>query len=110
MEALTQDEDLAREMLNRPAGKTSAQRRMSEWSPEVELLSIAVDRLAELIQAVAAGHGAKPRPITPAPRPQTADERVRNSERLRKHRALVARVLPHKAHENSNTGGERPPR
>jgi hypothetical protein len=88
-------------MLRRSGGgkeKTPA-RRMSEWSPETELLSVVADRLAELIQATAAGRGAKPRPITPSPRPAGAMERVRYRERIRKHNALVARVLPHKHHE-----------
>jgi hypothetical protein len=47
-------------------------RRMSEWTTETELLSVVADRLAELIQATAAGRGAKPRPITPSPRPAGA--------------------------------------
>lgn len=89
-------------------------RRMSEWSVEVELLSTAVDRITELIQTVAASHGAKPSRVTPQPRPRTAMERVEERERVRKHRSVVARVLPHKAEQyqqsQSTTGGERPPR
>ncbi len=87
-------------------------RRMSEWSVEVELLSTAVDRLSELIQTIAATAGAKPSRIQPQPRPQTAAERVEARMRLQKHRSIVARVLPHKAerHQNSTTGGQRPPR
>lgn len=91
------DEELALEVLRRPEKKTQPRRRMSEWSPEVELLSTVVDRISELIQAIAAGHGAKPTKIAPQPRPETAHERVQLRERIRKHEALVARVLPHKA-------------
>lgn len=109
MEALTQDEDLAVEMLRRPTDSKPPKRRMSEWSAEVELLSVLVDRIGELIQATTAVHGAKPRPIPPAPRPAVAIDRVRDSERMRRHRALVARVLPHTQQSDSSTGGERPP-
>lgn len=106
VEAMAMDEELALEVLRRPERKTPPRRRMSEWSPEVELLSIAVDRLSELIQAIAAGHGAKPTRLTPQPRPQTAHEQVKYRERVRKHESLVARVLPHKANRLS---GRRPP-
>lgn len=106
------DEDLARQFLRSSGQAPKARRRMSEWSPETELLSTVVDRLAELIQTVAASHGAKPKQITPAPRPETAGERVRHMERVRKHRSIVARVLPHKADPDhrSSAGGDRPSR
>lgn len=112
VEAMASDEQLAVELLKRPDQETKAQRRMSEWTAETELLSAVVDRLAELIQTVAAGHGAKPRQITPAPRPVTATERMRDRQRARKHRSIVARVLPHKAEQyqqDTSTGGDRPP-
>ena len=115
---MTQDEELAQQsMLAGRDMPKAPRRRMSEWSVEVELLSTAVDRITELIQTVAASHGAKPSRVTPQPRPQTAIERVEHRERMRKHRSVVARVLPHKADQyqqqpqrNSTTGGERPPR
>ena len=108
VEAMTQDVELAEEFLRFKADAKAPQRRMTEWTPETELLSIVGDRLAELIQTVAASAGAKPRHITPLPRPVSAIDRARHSDRIRKHHALVARVLPHKAHKNS--GGERPSR
>ncbi len=67
---------------------------MSEFSAEVELLSVIADRLAELTQTVAATAGAKPHRIKPMPRPQTAMDRVQKRRRLRKHQSLVARLLP----------------
>lgn len=105
VEAMAMDEELALEVLRRPEKKTPPRRRMSEWSAEVELLSTAVDRLSELIQAIAAGHGAKPTRLNPQPRPETAHERVKHRERVRKHNSIVARVLPHKANQAS---GRRP--
>lgn len=93
-EALTEDVDLAERIASRPEPKSSApKRRMTDWSPTVELLSAVVDRLAELTQAVASLGGAKPRKLPCAPRPVTAMERVRNRKRYEKHRALTERVL-----------------
>ncbi len=108
---MTADEDLAAEMLRQDRPEPRPQRRMSDWTPEVELLSVVVDRLAELSQTVAASRGAKPRQIAPAPRPVTATDRVRERQRLVKHRSIVARVLPHKAaqYQPDSSGGERPP-
>jgi hypothetical protein len=95
-EAVVLDENVAAAMLAASDGReTKAKRRMSEWSAEAELLSTLVDRVAELIQANVAVRGGKPAQFAPQPRPETALERVRAQERIRKHRALVARVLPH---------------
>lgn len=97
IEAVTQDEAIAEQLLDNPPKDQPASkptRRMSEWSPVVELLTVAVNRLAELTQAVAAIGGAKPRKITPAPFPETVLEKLRKRRRDRNHRALVALVLP----------------
>jgi hypothetical protein len=90
------DDQVALAMLRSEDGKSKkSRRRMSEWSAEAELLSTVADRIAELIQATVASRGAKPGTFAAAPRPETALDRVREQERIRKHRALVARVLPH---------------
>lgn len=72
-------------------------RRMSEYSADVEMLTVLVDRIAELINLMVAINGGAPSPIQHAPRPQTALERVRERRRVEKHRSVVARVLPHKS-------------
>jgi hypothetical protein len=72
-------------------------RRMRDWSPTVELLTAVLNRLGELVQAVAALGGASPRQLPPAPHPVTAVDRVKTRNRKAKHAALVARVLPHHA-------------
>jgi hypothetical protein len=106
MEAVADDEQLATFLLSRPDGhskKPSAPtRRLSEYSAEVEVLSAILDRLGEVTQAIVASAGAKPRKVTPAPRPVTALERMRTRRALTKHRSLVSRVLP--------GGGDPPPR
>lgn len=96
-EALCDDEEMAEHLARQPESKSQPRRRMSEWSATVELLTAVLNRLSELIQAVAALGGAKPRKVPSAPYPVTALDRVRNRKRLEKHRSLVARVLPHKA-------------
>lgn len=104
MEAVTQDDALAAMTIRDRDDEEPAppRRRMSEWSVEVELLSAMVDRLAEVIQAIAASSGAKPSKITPQPRPKTAYERVRGKDRVRRHHALVLRVLPAQEPDQAN--------
>lgn len=97
IEALTEDEQLAEQLLRRQTGQPAAakpRRRMSDWSPTVEMLTAILDRLGELTQAVAALGGAKPRQVPRAPYPVTAADRVRNRKRHEQHRSLVSRLLP----------------
>jgi len=96
-EALTEDEELAEQVLKGPdPQQTAPRRRMADWSPTVEMLTAILDRLGELTLAVAARRGAKPGKLPRGPYPTTAVERVRARKRIENHRALVARVLPHK--------------
>ncbi len=85
---------------------------MSEYSTEVEMLSLLADRLAELITAVAATKGIRSRKITPVPRPVTALDRMRARRRKANHRFLVGALLPGRTPagppEPSET--QRPPR
>ncbi len=66
---------------------------MAEFSVEAELLSVVADRMGELIQAQAAGRGAKRRRVEPMPRPESAIQRVRERRSQRKHAWTVARVF-----------------
>lgn len=98
-EALAEDEALAEQILEREEqgnAPPAPRRRVSDWTPTVEILTTIQDRMAELIQVVAMLGGAKPRQVPWAPRPRTAVQRVRRRQQIRKHEALVARVLPHK--------------
>jgi hypothetical protein len=90
------DEHLAALMLDQPASPGQG-RRISEWSPELEMLTNLYDRAGELIAAVVAAAGAKPPKVRPAARPTTALQRVRRRQHLAAHRSLVARLLPHQA-------------
>ncbi len=71
-------------------------RRMADWSAQVELLTLIVNRLGEVAQGIAVLGGAKPGKVPPAPQPTTAYETVRSRMRSRKHETLVSRLLPHK--------------
>lgn len=100
-EAVSQDEQLAKSMVDQgdsPAAGKGPRRRLSEFTPAVELLSVVADRVGELITVTAAVRGGgKPHRMKPMPRPTTALERIREKRRLAAHRSLVARVLPGKA-------------
>lgn len=88
---------LARMLSQLPDRPSAPVRRMREFSPEVEVLSVCADRLAEVIQAIGVTKGAKPKAIRPLPRPVTAMQRLASRKRKAKHDSLVARMLPHRA-------------
>lgn len=96
-EAMTQDDELAdmwleQERRDKTAAARKPRRRMTEFSLEAELMSYAVDRLGELIQAHATGKGARRRKVEPMPRPETALQRARERRARTQHRFTVARV------------------
>jgi hypothetical protein len=94
IDALSQDDEFAAAYA-RDDDDSSAKpvRRMAEWSPSVEILTLILDRLGEVVQAVAALGGVKPRKLPRAPRPVTASERLASRRRHEGHKALVSRVL-----------------
>lgn len=95
MEALSDDEEVAEEYLNRPKSDApqTARPRISEWSSELEKLTDVVDRLGEVMQAVVASNGGKPPKIRPQPRPRTAVDKLREKKRYEHHKKVVSRVL-----------------
>lgn len=86
-------------MLDLPMVEGKPTRRVSEYSPVVEMLSLLADRISELIGVVSASRGIRPRRIPSAPRPVTALDRLRERRRRTTHRRLVSKMLPHKNHE-----------
>jgi hypothetical protein len=94
VEALAEDDELAQQLSSQPRPNVRSVRRMTEWSVEVELLSVVADRLAELAQVVATSRGAKRTRVAPMPRPLTAGQRLEVRQRHSKHLSLVSRVLP----------------
>lgn len=95
VEALTSDEQWAQAVLDNPAPEQKPSRRMSEWSPEMEMLTNLYDAVRENTRAVISSAGGKAGKIQPAPRPATALDTARRQRALKKHRSVVARVLPH---------------
>jgi hypothetical protein len=93
VEAQLDDEDLAEILATEPAGEPV--RRISEWTPEVETLSVVADRLVDVVNVLRQVNGGQATELRPQPRPSTAIDRVRTRQRYLKHQALVARVLSH---------------
>jgi hypothetical protein len=110
-EAMALDDELAEMFLEqerRNETKTSKpKRRMAEYTVEAELLSYAVDRLGEVIVALAVSNGGKRRRVEPMPRPETALGRVRERRAKAKHKFTVARVFG-RVDEHGQPTGRKP--
>lgn len=65
--------------------------RMRDWSPEMEILVAAVDRLGEVIRAVVAAQGGKPPKIPAMPRPRTASDKLRDPRV--QHQKILSKVM-----------------
>lgn len=88
--ALADDEELAEQT---PETKPSVHPPLTEWSPEVERLTGIYDRMGELITAVNNTVAKKARrPPRPAPRPQTARDRIKAKRRRYKHELVLKRL------------------
>lgn len=103
VEALSEDDEVAEEVLRHPENKKArgAGPRVSEWSPELERLTDLFDRMGEVMVAVVASSGGKAPKVRPAPRPRTAIDRLRERKRYEHHRKTVARVLIQKPEATS---------
>lgn len=94
-EAMSQDDELVEMVASGQAAEpTSKAIRMAEFSPEVEALYGAIDRLGDVVSGLVGLGGKKPPRIAPVPRPETAWTRFAHHQDLAAHRALVSRVLP----------------
>ncbi|MEV2277874.1 hypothetical protein AB0I72_20040 [Nocardiopsis sp. NPDC049922] len=87
--AMADDDELA-ETSPEPTGPSAPP--LTEWSPAVERLTVAVDRLGELIAAVYNAAGGKAKPPRPLPRPVTARDRVLRKVRQRKREHILAEL------------------
>jgi hypothetical protein len=65
---------------------------MTEWTPDVAVLTGIHDRLGEVVGAIIASAGGKPPKLKPSPRPRTAVDRLRQQAAKSRHEALVAEV------------------
>lgn len=92
-DALAQDDEIQDGTVTPPSGQPTGP-PLTEFSPEVEILTAAVDRLGEVANAVIAAAGGKPRPVRPWPRPVTAADRSRARERAEVQRDLEQQLFP----------------
>lgn len=88
-----------------PDEKKSTALRLSEYSPETEMLQAVYDRLGELITATygAAGSKKPPRP-RPLPRPETAWKRVQDKRQYEHHERVLRLALPNGYQPLDETG------
>jgi hypothetical protein len=94
--ATADDEELA-EQLPEPEEGSSAP-PLTEWTPEVERLTLIADRLAEVVTAVGNTVAKKPRKAPrPLPRPMTARDRIRKRKRRERHHLILKRLQEAKA-------------
>lgn len=73
-EAMAQDDEVVELLAQQPEG--GAGPRLTEFGPQVQLLTNVVEALQELIGAVAWLGGEKPPKVSPLPRPMTARDRL----------------------------------
>lgn len=87
---MADDEELAEQL---PEPKGSGAPLLTEFTPEVERLTLICDRLAELITAVGNTVAKKPRrPPRGLPRPVTAHDRIRRRKRRERHHLILKRL------------------
>lgn len=92
-DALAQDDEVHDGTVTAPSGQPKGP-PLTEYSPEVEALSAVIDRLGEVINAVLAAGGGKPKLVRPWQRPVTAADRRRAREREAANEALEQQLFP----------------
>lgn len=92
---MSQDDELV-ELLaqDKDDDEASPPVRWSEFSPEVEAIYAAVDRLSDVVAGQVALGGKKPPRLPAMRRPETAWTRVKRKKRDAKHDRLKAMLLP----------------
>lgn len=91
--AVAEDEELAAELAKQPEQKPRTP-RLTEFSPEVQVMAEVRDLIATLINVQIARAGKKPSKVKPYPRPETALDRIRRRARYERHQSLVKRLKP----------------
>ncbi len=96
---MVRDEKLAEHLAQTDDSPAKPERRMADWSADVEMLTAIYDRLGEVVMAFASSRGARHHRLEPGPRPTTAIRKYKDRVRQDRHLALVAQVLPQRAAE-----------
>lgn len=92
VEAMADDEERAEWLASLPEDSTARAPRLSQWTPEVDLLAAILDRLGDVVRVTVASSGGKPGETPRYPRPATAIDRARRTARYRRHLDLVEEV------------------
>ncbi len=90
------DDDLfAQQVIDLDIPSTQTPRLMTEWTPEMEMLTNLYDRMGEQITVALAAAGVKnPAKVKPAPRPKTAMDRMRQKRRVDDAAFLRSKLIP----------------
>lgn len=92
--AYREDEEAAEQYLkdHPEEARASHPPDLASWSPEVEYIVIAIDRISEMIATLVATSGNRPPHVRPMRRPLTAIDRARRRASWQRHEALVDEV------------------
>lgn len=91
-EAIAQDDEAAEFFLTLDTDGPP-QRRVSDWTTEVQLLTKVNERLGLIAAAIISTGGGRPPTFPSEPRPDTAIARAMRRDRKRQHTELAARIL-----------------
>lgn len=91
---MANDEELAASRANEEPPSFSP--RLSEWSPEIEVLVAIYESVRHGNDMFIKAHKGKPGKFERWPRPVTAMQRIRQRRRQQQHEDLVKRLLPEK--------------
>ena len=104
-EAQLNDEEWAREVIDLPQLERNAPPPMSQFTPEVELLTYIGESLQAVHGALVALGQGKPQHPRPLPRPRTALDRIRDERRAAHIDALANEVEAAMRRYEDMTGG-----
>lgn len=91
-EAMLDDPDVAERLATAAESTQPGHPALSEFTPEIALLTVIGDRLGEVISGLVALGNNKPPRVAPLPRPVTGVERARARLSEERHRSLVSEV------------------
>ena len=91
--ALAEDEELARDLLDKPTPPARPP-RLTEFGPDVRVLAEIRDLQTSILAVLIKANGGKPQKTKPYPRPVTALQKLRQRVKYSRHKDLVRRVLP----------------
>jgi hypothetical protein len=94
--AMANDDEIA-DVLLEAAERQSSRPTLEEYTPEREALDAVRDLLGQVVAGLLVLNRQKPPRLKLVPRPETAIDRARRRQQLRRHESLVARLLPNNA-------------